>query len=151
MKTMRLDRHVGACIINLAAQAMGILHMLVQNNFLPQNPLRNLCSNQPPWQLGRLRAQKRSKRMDRGFTEWTRGLRQQLQSWVEEGNAMQSTQGFRCNAHERKSSNAASYDNAAQKTIKQKNGNTGEREKALARKVYGGYLALARVGAVVVV
>ena len=48
MKTMRLDVHVGARIINLAAQAMGILHMLVQNNFLPQNPLRNLCSNRSP-------------------------------------------------------------------------------------------------------
>ena len=53
---------------------------------------------------------------------------------------MQSTRGV-CNAHERKSSNAASSGNVAQKTIKQKNGNTGGREKALARKVYGGYLA----------
>ncbi len=34
------------------------------------------------------------------------------------------------------------------KSIRQKNGNTCGREKALARKVYGGYLALARVGAV---
>jgi hypothetical protein len=44
MKTMRLDSHVGACVINLAAQAMRILHMLVQNNFLSQNPLRSAIS-----------------------------------------------------------------------------------------------------------
>jgi hypothetical protein len=66
---------------------------------------------------------------------------------VEEGNAMQSTEGYAMPTSE-KAATLHRMTTLRTKSIRQKNGNTCGREKALARKVYGGYLALARVGAV---